>query len=382
MLDYRTPYTSSSSRGYASSQNDENNPPGKNDGFIQNNVVVANNITSLAQLLHVDHSSGLLADDASLPSFAKAVESKVAAAETLVAGCEKSLRDYERINQKYQQDVNTNDDASFNTNNPHFEAMRQLQEQLTVETESLNDLKENSYSKIEFDLNTAKIADKCFSPTRGVSNYLFENVLAEVSERCQEYVFALTGGALSLQLVSSSSSFSSSSAAENNNIITFNDSDDDFDDDSIDEVATKTTQLEKIERVIFARKQHSGEQYERSLRQLSGGERRRLAIGLALAYADVSARRLNVQSNLLILDEALQHLDSEGIERVVSVLRAIESEYSSSSSSGYDDVNNVLLKKTVLLTTQADSETEKMFDGVDAVVKNKNRSEVLIGRGE
>ena len=175
----------------------------------------------------------------------------------------------------------------------------------------------------------------------------------------------------------------SSSAAENNNIITFNDSDDDFDDDSIDEVATKATQLEKIERVIFARKQHSGEQYERSLRQLSGGERRRLAIGLALAYADVSARRLNVQSNLLILDEALQHLDSEGIERVVSVLRAIESEYSSSSSSsGYDDVNNVLLKKTVLLTTQADSETEKMFDGVDAVVKNKNRSEVLIGRGE
>lgn len=389
LLDYRTPYTSSSSRGYASSQNDENNQ-GKNDGFIQNNVVVANNInttenvtSSLAQLLHIDHSSGLLADDASLPSFAKAVESKVAAAETLVAGCEKSLRDYERINQKYQQDVNTSDDASsFNiNNNPHFEAMRQLQEQLTVETESLNDLKENSYSKIEFDLNTAKIADKCFSPTRGVSNYLFENVLAEVSERCQEYVFALTGGALSLQLVSSSSSFSSSSAAENNNIITFNDSDDDFDDDSIDEVATKTTQLEKIERVIFARKQHSGEQYERSLRQLSGGERRRLAIGLALAYADVSARRLNVQSNLLILDEALQHLDSEGIERVVSVLRAIESEYSSSSSSGYDDVNNVL-KKTVLLTTQADSETEKMFDGVDAVVKNKNRSEVLIGRGE
>ena len=382
LLDYRTPYTSSSSRGYSSSQNDENNPPGKNDGFIQNNVVVANNITSLAQLLHIDHSSGLLADDASLPSFAKAVESKVAAAETLVAGCEKSLRDYERINQKYQQDVNTNDDASFNTNNPHFEAMRQLQEQLTVETESLNDLKENSYSKIEFDLNTAKIADKCFSPTRGVSNYLFENVLAEVSERCQEYVFALTGGALSLQLVSSSSSFSSSSAAADNNIVTFSDSDDDFDDDSIDEVATKTTQLEKIERVIFARKQHSGEQYERSLRQLSGGERRRLAIGLALAYADVSARRLNVQSNLLILDEALQHLDSEGIERVVSVLRAIESEYSSSSSSGCDDVNNVLLKKTVLLTTQADSETEKMFDGVDAVVKNKNRSEVLIGRGE
>ena len=87
-----------------------------------------------------------------------------------------------------------------------------------------------------------------------------------------------------------------------------------------------------------------------------------------------------MQSNLLVLDEALQHLDSEGIERVVSVLRAIESEYLSSSygDNNDDDID----KKTVLLTTQADSETEKMFDGVDAVVKNKNRSEVLIGRGE
>ncbi len=239
---------------------------------------------------------------------------------------------------------------------------------MTAETESLNDLKENSYSKIEFDVNVAKIADKCFSPTRGVSNYLFESALAEVSERCQEYVFALTGGALSLRLLSSSSLNNTDRATTAL----------DEDDDDIEEV-TKT-QLEKIERVIFARKQHSGEQYERSLRQLSGGERRRLAIGLALAYADVSARRLNVQSNLLVLDEALQHLDSEGIERVVSVLRAIESEYLSSSygDNNDDDID----KKTVLLTTQADSETEKMFDGVDAVVKNKNRSEVLIGRGE
>ena len=275
------------------------------------------------------------------------VQSKVAA-EALVAGCEKALRDYERLNQKYQ-DMNggNNNTINVNNNNPHFEAMKQLKEQLTAETESLNDLRENSYSKIEFDVNVAKIADKCFSPTRGVSNYLFESALAEVSERCQEYVFALTGGALSLRLLSSSSLNNTDRATTAL----------DEDDDDIEEV-TKT-QLEKIERVIFARKQHSGEQYERSLRQLSGGERRRLAIGLALAYADVSARRLNVQSNLLVLDEALQHLDSEGIERVVSVLRAIESEYLSSSygDNNDDDID----KKTVLLTTQADSETEKMF---------------------
>ena len=372
LLDYRTPYTSSS-RGYASSNTDNNNNNNNNnkDGFIQNNVVAngKNETTSFVQLLQIDHATGTLADDTSLPSFAKMVQSKVAAAEALVAGCEKALRDYERLNQKYQDMNGGNNDAiDVNNNNPHFEAMKQLKEQLTAETESLNDLRENSYSKIEFDVNVAKIADKCFSPTRGVSNYLFESALAEVSERCQEYVFALTGGALSLRLLSSSSLNNTDRATTAL----------DEDDDDIEEV-TKT-QLEKIERVIFARKQHSGEQYERSLRQLSGGERRRLAIGLALAYADVSARRLNVQSNLLVLDEALQHLDSEGIERVVSVLRAIESEYLSSSygDNNDDDID----KKTVLLTTQADSETEKMFDGVDAVVKNKNRSEVLIGRGE
>ena len=370
LLDYRTPYTSSS-RGYASSNTDNNNNNNNKDGFIQNNVVAngKNETTSFVQLLQIDHATGTLADDTSLPSFAKMVQSKVAAAEALVAGCEKALRDYERLNQKYQ-DMNggNNNTINVNNNNPHFEAMKQLKEQLTAETESLNDLKENSYSKIEFDVNVAKIADKCFSPTRGVSNYLFESALAEVSERCQEYVFALTGVALSLRLLSSSSLNNTDRATTAL----------DEDDDDIEEV-TKT-QLEKIERVIFARKQHSGEQYERSLRQLSGGERRRLAIGLALAYADVSARRLNVQSNLLVLDEALQHLDSEGIERVVSVLRAIESEYLSSSygDNNDDDID----KKTVLLTTQADSETEKMFDGVDAVVKNKNRSEVLIGRGE
>ena len=77
-----------------------------------------------------------------------------------------------------------------------------------------------------------------------MSNYLFESALAEVSERCQEYVFALTGGALSLRLLSSSSLNNTDRATTAL----------DEDDDDIEEV-TKT-QLEKIERVIFARKQH------------------------------------------------------------------------------------------------------------------------------
>ena len=133
------------------------------------------------------------------------VQSKVAAAEALQMRMRESVKRLERLNQKYQDMNGGNNTINVNNNNPHFEAMKQLKEQLTAETESLNDLRENSYSKIEFDVSVAKIADKCFSPTRGVSNYLFESALAEVSERCQEYVFALTGGALSLRLLSSSS---------------------------------------------------------------------------------------------------------------------------------------------------------------------------------
>lgn len=41
----------------------------------------------------------------------------------------------------------------------------------------------------------------------------------------------------------------------------------------------------------------------RSLRQLSGGERRRVALALALGYRELAAQRGRLQSNLLVLDE-------------------------------------------------------------------------------
>ena len=42
---------------------------------------------------------------------------------------------------------------------------------------------------------------------------------------------------------------------------------------------------------------------ERSVKQLSGGERRRIALGLALAYSDLSAGRGRLKCNLMVLDE-------------------------------------------------------------------------------
>jgi len=42
---------------------------------------------------------------------------------------------------------------------------------------------------------------------------------------------------------------------------------------------------------------------ERSIRQLSGGERRRVALALALGFADLTAGRGQLRCNLIVLDE-------------------------------------------------------------------------------
>ena len=42
---------------------------------------------------------------------------------------------------------------------------------------------------------------------------------------------------------------------------------------------------------------------ERSVRQLSGGERRRLALALALGFARLTANRGNLRCNVIVLDE-------------------------------------------------------------------------------
>ncbi|KAG1672698.1 hypothetical protein FOA52_005175 [Chlamydomonas sp. UWO 241] len=53
----------------------------------------------------------------------------------------------------------------------------------------------------------------------------------------------------------------------------------------------------------------------RSLAQLSGGERRRVALALALGFADLVRSRGRLSCNVLVLDEVLQQLDGEGYTR-------------------------------------------------------------------
>ena len=158
---------------------------------------------------------------------------------------------------------------------------------------------------------------------------------------------ALTGGALTLELRPAGAGVMDNEEEENA------EADDASDAKKKKRKSSKATvsasAAERIERVIHARRP-DGSLVARSLRQLSGGERRRVALALALAYADLASERCGVACVQLVLDEVLQHLDAEGIARVTSLLRALP-------------------KRTVLLTSQADSATAHLFDVVDKVVK-------------
>ena len=48
-----------------------------------------------------------------------------------------------------------------------------------------------------------------------------------------------------------------------------------------------------------------GSLVERSVRALSGGERRRIALALALGFAELTANRGHLRSNLIVLDEVI-----------------------------------------------------------------------------
>uniref|UniRef100_A0A7R9VBR7 RecF/RecN/SMC N-terminal domain-containing protein n=1 Tax=Chlamydomonas euryale TaxID=1486919 RepID=A0A7R9VBR7_9CHLO len=112
--------------------------------------------------------------------------------------------------------------------------------------------------------------------------------------------------------------------------------------------AVADREKEQISKVVKV--QVGSEWLPRSLAQLSGGERRRVALAMALGFADLVRQRGRLRCNVLVLDEALQQLDAEGCARVASLLRGLPQE-------------------TVLVVGQAHSFVAQAFDVVDIVIK-------------
>jgi len=138
----------------------------------------------------------------------------------------------------------------------------------------------------------------------------------------------------------------------------------------------------------------------RSLRALSGGERRRVALAFALGFADLAAARGRLSCDLLVLDEVLQHLDDAGCAAVARLLKgmvaaeaaaaaaaaagegaadASSTSSSSSSSSLSSSSRGSSRRRTVLVVAQAASFAEREFDAIDVVVKQGGVSRVVSG---
>ena len=126
----------------------------------------------------------------------------------------------------------------------------------------------------------------------------------------------------------------------------------------------------------------------RSLRALSGGERRRVALAFALGFADLAAARGRLSCDLLVLDEVLQHLDDAGCAAVARLLKgmvaATDDTGEVANGSGARRGGSLSSpasgrRRTVLVVAQAASFAEREFDAIDVVVKQGGVSRVVSG---
>jgi hypothetical protein len=117
----------------------------------------------------------------------------------------------------------------------------------------------------------------------------------------------------------------------------------------------------------------SGQPVARTVSQLSGGERKRAALALALAFAEVAAARGRFRCNALLLDEALEKLDDEGEARVLALLGGLLSVEGGASSSSPS-----LAFDTVILADQAAAFATHALPAVDYVVKRGGRARLEV----
>lgn len=185
-----------------------------------------------------------------------------------------------------------------------------------------------------------KEVDSSFGLT-GVQSYILEEALAELQERVSRYLSILGGGKMDLSLLPTTQTKGGGGRERGKG-----------------NGSGGGRIVERIRKVALVRLD-DGRVVERSIRQLSGGERRRMALSLTLGYSELARERSGVSCNVLVLDEVLQHLDSEGRLRVASVLRELP-------------------QSSVFVVSQAFSDLVGELDCVDWIVKEKDRSRVEI----
>lgn len=182
-------------------------------------------------------------------------------------------------------------DAKFPMN-PYLSEVDRLESLLKAEQEAI-EATTASMENHQSSVFHYKCVDDAFKPT-GIVNFVLEGVLSELQDATSQCLETLTSG-ITLELVPCRQSKTSGDAT-----------------------------IEQIEKIVRVRVPKALEYRRRSIRQLSGGERRRVAIALALGFSELASRRGRLKSNLLVLDEVTQHLDLEGRYRVGMLLKGLE----------------------------------------------------------
>eukprot|EP00873_Tetraselmis_striata_P041002 jgi/Tetstr1/461266/TSEL_006393.t1 len=209
------------------------------------------------------------------------------------------------------------------TSNPFLMELTRLRD-LCQETERNLEVNAAELAAIELEIKHLSDADQAFGRT-GIPNFVLEEVLAELQSLGGSY---LDGMSSSFSLVLSPTKAGASNKPA-------------------------TEQITKLVQMRLA----SGEVVHRSIRQLSGGERRRFALALGLGFSELAARRGRFSCNLLVLDEVLQHLDNQGCAAVATILRSMSQD-------------------SILLIGQDNTFATESFDAIDVVTKEGGCSSV------
>ncbi|GJP35138.1 hypothetical protein CLOM_g19653, partial [Closterium sp. NIES-68] len=260
--------------------------------------------------------------------------------------------------------------------NPHEGETRRLQQLLEEGRREVGAV-EGEVHAVEAQLAVLRHVDAAFG-LAGVQSFVLEGALSELDAHVARYLCALSAGALHLHLSPTRATATSSTAKGGRKKRTKKASGagkNGAGDSSTDSEASSMSEseggeggaeeagsgagqtLERIDKSVWVHLA-SGELVPRALRQLSGGERRRVALALALAFAEVAAERSGVRWDLLVLDEVFQHLDDQGVAAVAAVLRSLP-------------------QRTVVVVSQANSrEALAEFGAVDWVVKRRDAATV------
>jgi DNA repair exonuclease SbcCD ATPase subunit len=211
--------------------------------------------------------------------------------------------------------------------NPFEVTMESLKKQKEQEEESV-DLYGEKVQLYASQVDLLSQVDSAFS-TSGVQSFAIEGALKQLQELTTANLEILSSNSLKLQL--NATKKTKSKAALN-------------------------SELESINKAIFSRNA-DGKFVPRNLPQLSGGERRRLGISLALGFSKLASVRSGLHCDLLVLDEVMQHLDDEGCKRLLTLIHTIPN-------------------STVLLVAQPHTAAYDLVDAKDVVKKERNTASV------